>query len=100
MAEVDDKLKDYEIRKEGEAEILLHKRNAVFYNPVQVCSSSIFRVSFPFLFPKMGRCSIFSSFFLRKWRRCSVDSLSALSLQSALLILLVAIYYSDLLTSS
>ncbi|ONM10620.1 probable tRNA (guanine(26)-N(2))-dimethyltransferase 1 [Zea mays] len=36
MAEVDDKLKDYEIRKEGEAEILLHKRNAVFYNPVQV----------------------------------------------------------------
>ncbi|CAD6203066.1 unnamed protein product [Miscanthus lutarioriparius] len=36
MAEVEDKLKDYEIKKEGEAEILLHKKNAVFYNPVQV----------------------------------------------------------------
>jgi hypothetical protein len=66
MAEVDDKLKDYEIRKEGEAEILLHKRNAVFYNPVQVCSSSIFRVSFSFLFPKMGRCSNFFLPFFKK----------------------------------
>jgi hypothetical protein len=64
MAEVDDKLKDYEIRKEGEAEILLHKRNAVFYNPVQVCSSSIFRVSFSFLFSKNGALfKFFSSFF-------------------------------------
>ncbi|CAD6207217.1 unnamed protein product [Miscanthus lutarioriparius] len=41
MAQVDDKLKDYEIRKEGEAEILLHKRNAVFYNPVQFLWKSI-----------------------------------------------------------
>ena len=54
MAQVDDKLKDYEIRKEGEAEILLHKRNAVFYNPVQVCSCSIFRVFFSFLFKNRG----------------------------------------------
>ncbi|OEL29448.1 putative tRNA (guanine(26)-N(2))-dimethyltransferase 1 [Dichanthelium oligosanthes] len=36
MAEVEDKLKDYEIRREGEAEILLHKDHTVFYNPVQV----------------------------------------------------------------
>lgn len=43
MAEVQEKLKDYEIKKEGEAEILLHKKNAVFYNPVQVCV-----VFFPF----------------------------------------------------
>jgi len=48
MAEVEDKLKDYEIKKEGEAEILLHKKNAVFYNPVQVCSSSVFLVFFSF----------------------------------------------------
>ncbi|ONL96536.1 putative tRNA (guanine(26)-N(2))-dimethyltransferase 2 [Zea mays] len=36
MAEVVDKLKDYDIKKEGEAEILLHKKNSVFFNPVQV----------------------------------------------------------------
>ncbi|RCV45533.1 hypothetical protein SETIT_9G462100v2 [Setaria italica] len=36
MAEVEDKLKDYEIRREGEAEILFLKSNAVFFNPVQV----------------------------------------------------------------
>ena len=36
MAEVEDKLKDYEIKKEGEAEILMLKSNAVFFNPVQV----------------------------------------------------------------
>ncbi|KAJ1297774.1 hypothetical protein BS78_01G402700 [Paspalum vaginatum] len=36
MAEVEDKLKDYEIKREGEAEILLKKSNAVFFNPVQV----------------------------------------------------------------
>ena len=53
MAEVEDKLKDYEIKKEGEAEILLHKKNAVFYNPVQVCSSSVFLVFFSF-FKKNG----------------------------------------------
>ncbi|CAL4930356.1 unnamed protein product [Urochloa decumbens] len=36
MAEVEDKLKDYEIKREGEAEILMLKSNAVFFNPVQV----------------------------------------------------------------
>ncbi|RLN39469.1 hypothetical protein C2845_PM01G10710 [Panicum miliaceum] len=36
MAEVEDKLKDYEIIREGEAEILQLKKNAVFFNPVQV----------------------------------------------------------------
>ena len=36
MAGVEDKLKDYEIKKEGEAEILMLKSNAVFFNPVQV----------------------------------------------------------------
>ncbi|XP_066353263.1 tRNA (guanine(26)-N(2))-dimethyltransferase 1-like isoform X2 [Miscanthus floridulus] len=40
MAEVEDKLKDYEIKKEGEAEILLHKKNAVFYNPVQALAAT------------------------------------------------------------
>ncbi|KAL6907618.1 hypothetical protein ACP4OV_002657 [Aristida adscensionis] len=36
MGEVEDRLKDYEIIREGEAEILMLKSNAVFYNPVQV----------------------------------------------------------------
>lgn len=44
MAEVVDKLKDYDIKKEGEAEILLHKKNSVFFNPVQVWKFSIFRI--------------------------------------------------------
>ena len=84
MAEVEDKLKDYEIKKEGEAEILLHKKNAVFYNPVQVCSSSVF---------------LFFSFF-KKRGCCSNGSLSALAYSLRPLNLLVAIYCSDLLTSS
>ena len=86
MAEVEDKLKDYEIKKEGEAEILLHKKNAVFYNPVQVCSSSVFLVFFFSFFKKRGCCSI--------------GSLSALAYSLHPLNLLVAIYCSDLLTSS
>ncbi|TVU47589.1 hypothetical protein EJB05_07195, partial [Eragrostis curvula] len=36
MGEVEEKLKDYEIKREGEAEILMLKSNAVFFNPVQV----------------------------------------------------------------
>lgn len=36
MGEVEDMLKDYEIKKEGEAEILMLASNAVFFNPVQV----------------------------------------------------------------
>ncbi|KAL6645867.1 hypothetical protein ACP70R_017475 [Stipagrostis hirtigluma subsp. patula] len=36
MGEVEDKLKDFEIKREGEAEILMLKSNAVFFNPVQV----------------------------------------------------------------
>ncbi|KAM3314213.1 hypothetical protein ACQJBY_033205 [Aegilops geniculata] len=36
MGEVEDMLKDYEIKKEGEAEILMLPSNAVFFNPVQV----------------------------------------------------------------
>ena len=40
MAEVE----DYEIIREGEAEILQLKKNAVFFNPVQVPPSSIFCV--------------------------------------------------------
>jgi len=52
MAEVEDKLKDYEIKKEGEAEILLHKKNAVFYNPVQVRSLPFFLFFSPFFFKK------------------------------------------------
>jgi hypothetical protein len=46
MAEVEDKLKDYEIKKEGEAEILMLKSNAVFFNPVQVSQSSYFFCAF------------------------------------------------------
>lgn len=36
MGEVEDILKDYEVKKEGEAEILMLASNAVFFNPVQV----------------------------------------------------------------
>jgi tRNA (guanine26-N2/guanine27-N2)-dimethyltransferase len=36
MGEVEEMLKDYEIKSEGEAEILMLKSNAVFFNPVQV----------------------------------------------------------------
>jgi hypothetical protein len=46
MAEVEDKLKDYEIKKEGEAEILMLKSNAVFFNPVQVYQRSYFLCAF------------------------------------------------------
>jgi tRNA (guanine26-N2/guanine27-N2)-dimethyltransferase len=46
MAEVEDKLKDYEIKKEGEAEILMLKSNAVFFNPVQVSWRSYFFVCY------------------------------------------------------
>ncbi|KAL5217140.1 hypothetical protein ABZP36_017824 [Zizania latifolia] len=36
MEEVENKLNDYKILKEGEAEIIMLKKNDVFYNPVQV----------------------------------------------------------------
>lgn len=39
MEDVENKLKDYEIVREGEAEIIINKKiaaNEVFYNPVQV----------------------------------------------------------------
>ncbi|KAM0851319.1 hypothetical protein ACQ4PT_052491 [Festuca glaucescens] len=36
MGEVEEKLEAYEVKREGEAEILMLKSNAVFFNPVQV----------------------------------------------------------------
>jgi len=36
MGDVGDKLKGYTIIKEGEAEILMHSSNAVFFNKAQV----------------------------------------------------------------
>ncbi|KAL5210442.1 hypothetical protein ABZP36_006065 [Zizania latifolia] len=36
MEQVENKLNDYKILREGEAEIIMLKKNAVFYNPVQV----------------------------------------------------------------
>ncbi|KAE8808302.1 putative tRNA (guanine(26)-N(2))-dimethyltransferase 1 [Hordeum vulgare] len=36
MGDLEDKLKGFEIKKEGEAEILMLNSNAVFFNPVQV----------------------------------------------------------------
>uniref|UniRef100_A0A453IEE5 Uncharacterized protein n=1 Tax=Aegilops tauschii subsp. strangulata TaxID=200361 RepID=A0A453IEE5_AEGTS len=46
MGEVEDILKDYEVKKEGEAEILMLASNAVFFNPVQVSSRSYLSVVF------------------------------------------------------
>lgn len=43
---MEEKLKDYEIKREGEAEILMLKSNAVFFNPVQVSSRLVFVLIF------------------------------------------------------
>ena len=36
MGDVEDELRDYKIIKEGEAEILMHSSNTVFFNKAQV----------------------------------------------------------------
>lgn len=42
MGDVGDKLKGYTVIREGEAEILMHSSNAVFYNKTQVTKGGLF----------------------------------------------------------
>lgn len=54
MGEAEDKLKGYTVIKEGEAEILMHSSNAVFYNKAQVMDFLLFGLSSLLFFALFG----------------------------------------------